>query len=102
MCIILFAQQAHPQYKLVLAANRDEFYARPTALAAWWPDAPHVLAGRDLLRGGTWLGLTRAGRFAAVTNYRDPRAQRVDALSRGALVGDVLRGAEGADPYLRR
>ncbi|HEU0079343.1 MAG TPA: NRDE family protein, partial [Longimicrobiaceae bacterium] len=69
MCLILLAHDAHPRYRLVVAANRDEFYERPTAPAAWWPDAPGVLAGRDLRGGGTWLGITRGGRFAAVTNF---------------------------------
>jgi len=100
MCIILFAHQAHANYPLILAANRDEFYARPTAHAGWWADAPAVLGGRDLLHGGTWLGVTREGRIAAVTNYRDPRSVKPDALSRGALVSDFLRGQEAPETYL--
>ena len=70
MCLILFACAAHARYPLIVAANRDEAYARPSEAAAFWKDAPHVYGGRDLEHGGTWLGLTRAGRFAAVTNYR--------------------------------
>lgn len=100
MCLIALAMDAHPSYRLVIAANRDEFYARPTAPAAWWADAPHVLAGRDLREGGTWMGVTRAGRVAAVTNYRDPGfAQLPDAPSRGALVADFLRCAVDAEAY---
>lgn len=99
MCLILLAWQAHPRYPLVLAANRDEFFARPSAGAAFWEDAPHVLAGRDLQGGGTWLGVTRQGRFAALTNYRDPAQVRADAPSRGELVSRFLRGDESPDAY---
>jgi uncharacterized protein with NRDE domain len=102
MCLIAVAWKAHPAVRLVVAANRDEFYARAAAPAAWWADAPHVLAGRDLREGGTWMGVTRAGRFAAVTNFRDPGlAQRPDAPSRGALVADFLRGTADAEAYAR-
>ena len=73
-----------------MAANRDEFYERPTAPAGWWRDPPGVLAGRDLRSGGTWMGVTRRGRLAAITNYRDPGATRADAPSRGHLVIDAL------------
>lgn len=90
MCLILFAWDAHPRWKLVVGANRDEFYARPTAPAAFWDDAPDVLAGRDLREGGTWLGVTRSGRFAAVTNFREPEKYRVGAPSRGHLVSNFL------------
>jgi uncharacterized protein with NRDE domain len=100
MCLILFAYSTHPQYKLVLAANRDEFYARPTLPAAYWEDAPNILAGKDLVAGGTWLGVTRDGRFAAVTNYRDPRAPE-GLRSRGHLVGDFLREDKSAAEYLQ-
>jgi uncharacterized protein with NRDE domain len=100
MCLISLAWNAHPGYRLVVAANRDEFYARPTAPADWWADAPEVLAGRDLREGGTWMGVTRAGRFAAVTNFRDPGlAQAAGAPSRGALVADFLRGSADAQAY---
>jgi uncharacterized protein with NRDE domain len=100
MCLILLAHRAHPDYPLVLAANRDEFYARPTAPAAYWEDAPHVLAGRDLTGGGTWLGITRNGRWAALTNYRDPPTPRPGRPSRGALVGDFLRGDATSAAYI--
>lgn len=99
MCLILFAVDAHPRYRLIAAANRDEFYARPTSAAAFWDDAPHVLAGRDLREGGTWMGVTRGGRFAAVTNVREPEMYRVGAPSRGHLVGDFLKGAMTAAEY---
>lgn len=101
MCTLLFAVDAHPRYRLVVAANRDEFYARPTAQAGWWADAPGVLAGRDLQAGGTWLGVTRAGRWAGLTNVRDPSDVRVGAPSRGALVADFLRGDVPPEAYLR-
>src|SRR5688500_1269382 len=100
MCLIALALDAHPSYRLVITANRDEFYARPTAPAAGWADAPDVLAGRDLREGGTWMGVTRGGRVAAVTNYRDPGlAQLAGAPSRGALVADFLRGSVDAQTY---
>ncbi|HHW60870.1 MAG TPA: NRDE family protein [Syntrophomonadaceae bacterium] len=91
MCLILFAHDCHPRYQLVVAANRDEFYQRPTLPANYWPDAPHILAGRDLQEGGTWMGVTTTGRFAALTNYRDPSSHKVDAPSRGHLVENYLR-----------
>lgn len=100
MCLILLAWQAHPDYPLVVAANRDEFFARPTAAAQYWPDAPDLLAGRDLEAGGTWLGMTRGGRFAALTNYRDPAQQKSGAPSRGALVSAFLKGSMTAPDYL--
>lgn len=90
MCLILIARGAHPEFPLVIAANRDEYYQRPTARAAYWPDHRHVLAGRDLECMGTWLGVTRTGRFAALTNFRDPRGRKNEAPSRGRLVSDFL------------
>ncbi len=96
MCLIALAWRAHVDYPLVVVANRDEHFDRPTAPAHWWDDAPDLLAGRDLRSGGTWLGMTRSGRFAALTNFRDPQRIRLDAASRGALVVDALRGADPA------
>jgi uncharacterized protein with NRDE domain len=96
MCLILFAHGVHPDYPLVIAANRDEYYRRPTAKAAFWPDHPEILAGRDLECMGTWLGVTRAGRFAALTNFRDPSDRKTDAPSRGQLVSGFL--ASGREP----
>jgi uncharacterized protein with NRDE domain len=100
MCLILLAYEVHPDYRLILAANRDEFFSRPTAPAAFWEDAPHILAGRDLKAGGSWLGMTRSGRIAAITNYRDPLAERKDAPSRGGLVSGYLSGAMTVADYL--
>jgi uncharacterized protein with NRDE domain len=99
VCLIILAYNVHPAYRLILAANRDEFYDRPSAPAQFWEDAPQVLAGRDLKEGGTWLGITRDGKFAAITNYRDPVAYRPDAPSRGKLVSNYLRGADAASSY---
>ncbi|HEX6071330.1 MAG TPA: NRDE family protein [Longimicrobiaceae bacterium] len=100
MCLILLALRARPDLPLILAANRDEFYARPTAAAAPWPDAPHVVAGRDLRDGGTWLGITRSGRWAAVTNFREQAPARSGAPSRGRLVSDFLLGDLSPSAYL--
>lgn len=102
MCLILLAWRVHPSYPLVVAANRDEFFVRPTAPAAFWQDMPQVLAGRDLDAGGTWMGVTRAGRFAALTNFRDPAQNRGNAPSRGGLVADFLSGDETPEDYLER
>lgn len=102
MCLIIIGWQTNPDYPLIVAANRDEVFARPTAPLAWWNDATDVLAGRDLQNGGTWLGITRTGRFAALTNYRDPARMRADAPSRGHLVADFLRGQETPKDYLHR
>jgi uncharacterized protein with NRDE domain len=102
MCLILFAHQAHPRYRLVLAANRDEWFRRPAAPAGFWADRPDLLAGRDLEHGGTWLGVTRSGRFAALTNFRDPRDKREAAPSRGALVTAFLSGGDGPANYVTR
>lgn len=101
MCLIVFAYNAHPRYKLIVAANRDEFYARPTAPADFWTDAPQVLAGKDLAAGGTWLGFTKNGRFAAVTNYRDPNAPNGEK-SRGFLTRNFLIGADSTENYLQK
>jgi len=102
MCLILFAYRCHPGLDLLVAANRDEFHHRPTAPLGFWADAPQVLAGRDLQQGGTWMGLTDAGRFAALTNYRDPSRMRPDAPSRGQLVSDYLQDTDSAPAYLAR
>lgn len=100
MCLILFSQQHHPGYPLIIGANRDERYERPSAPLAFWPDAPHVAGGRDLQAGGTWLGITRQGRWGALTNYRNPGNHRPDAPSRGRLVSDYLVGAAAPGQYL--
>lgn len=101
MCLIIFAWKTQKKYPLILAANRDEFYDRPSAPAAFWDDAPELLAGRDLKEGGTWLGITREGRVAALTNYRDPATLKEKAPSRGHLVSDYLRGRDAPEDYLR-
>lgn len=90
MCLIVFAWRSHCDYPLIVAANRDEFLARPALPAHWWADAPALLAGRDLQAGGSWMGLSADGRFAALTNYRDPSQNLPDAPSRGALVRKLL------------
>lgn len=100
MCLILFALDAHPQYHLILAANRDEFYARPTQSLHWWPDQPDLLAGRDLEAGGTWFGIRKNGRLAAITNYRAPKIQQWNT-SRGQLAHDFLLGNDTPQQYLQ-
>jgi uncharacterized protein with NRDE domain len=102
MCLILFAHKVHPDYPLVLAANRDEAYGRATAPAAFWDDHPQIYGGRDLAQGGTWLGITRGGRIAAVTNFRDAYAARDTTRSRGELVSSFLRGGQPAADYVNR
>jgi uncharacterized protein with NRDE domain len=96
MCLIGLALDAHPRFALVIAANRDEFHDRPAAALDWWqpsPQAPWILAGRDLLAGGTWLGLSSRGRLAMLTNVRDPSRQRAAVASRGGLVTAWLDGS---------
>ncbi|WP_251551522.1 NRDE family protein [Neobacillus muris] len=100
MCLILFAYQVHPVYKLVIAANRDESYERPTAPAYYWEDEPHILAGRDLEKMGTWMGVTKDGRFAALTNYRNPKESTEGKRSRGELVAEALK-ASNLDIYMK-
>jgi uncharacterized protein with NRDE domain len=90
VCLVLIASDPRPGIRLVVGANRDEFHARPTAPAARWPDLPCLVAGKDLTAGGTWLGVTEDGRFAALTNFRDGKAPKADR-SRGELVLECLR-----------
>lgn len=92
MCLIVFAYKTHPDYKLILVANRDEFYHRPTLEAHWWEDPPGILAGKDLKAKGTWMGIRKNGRFSAVTNYRDISNIREEARSRGDLPLNFLKG----------
>ncbi|PIY30278.1 MAG: hypothetical protein COZ09_00550, partial [Comamonadaceae bacterium CG_4_10_14_3_um_filter_60_42] len=99
MCLIAWNWQPASRHPLLLIANRDEYYARPTLPLHWWHDAP-ILAGRDLQAGGTWLGISRTGRLAALTNHRDPASVRVDAPSRGALVSAFLQTELSASDYL--
>lgn len=98
MCLILVAWQVHVEFPLVVAANRDEFFARPSAAAARWAEAPDVVAGRDLEAGGTWLGVTDGGRFAAVTNVREPGRPK-GPRSRGCLTRDFLLGTAAPAAY---
>lgn len=100
MCLIAIAWRARADLPLAVAANRDEWRDRPAQAAHWWPDHPDLLAGRDLQAGGTWMGITRQGRFAAVTNFRDPSDKRATARSRGALVTEFLSGAESPKAFL--
>ncbi|MFI5237409.1 MAG: NRDE family protein [Ignavibacteriales bacterium] len=90
MCLVVFANNVHTEYKFIFAANRDEFYNRPTEQADFWNDHTDLLAGKDLQAGGTWLGITKQGRFAAITNFRDVKNNRQDAPSRGKLTLDFL------------
>jgi uncharacterized protein with NRDE domain len=99
MCLIVFAWRPGHAQPLIVAANRDEFYARPSLPLAQWPEAPHVHAGRDLEAGGTWLGIGASGRFAALTNIRDPQ-QPPARKSRGELVARFLTGDASIDDYL--
>ena len=100
MCLLIFSYGVDPRYPLVLAANRDEFHARPTDAASFWPEHPEVLAGRDLEQGGTWMGLTRKGRFAAITNCRDPARTAPAPRSRGELPLGFLTGSVDPEAYL--
>ncbi|PLT33467.1 hypothetical protein CUU64_14020 [Bacillus sp. V5-8f] len=102
MCLILFAYQSHPKYKLIVAANRDEFYKRPTAPVHYWQDHPQILAGRDLEKMGTWMGVTTTGRFAALTNYRNPQEKTEGKRSRGELVANFLKTHEISKDYLKK
>lgn len=100
MCLIALAWRARPDLPLVVAANRDEWRERAAEPAHWWPDHPQLFAGRDLQAGGTWMGVTRDGRFAAVTNFRDPADKRSTARSRGGLVTDFLLGSGSPRTFL--
>jgi uncharacterized protein with NRDE domain len=101
MCLILFALDTHPRYRLILATNRDEFFARRTQSLHWWPHQPDLLAGRDLEAGGTWFGIRRNGRFAAITNYRQPTTATWNT-SRGQLTLDFLLGDDSPEHHLQK
>lgn len=100
MCTLFLAHLQHPRYPFVFIGNRDEAYERPTRRAEWWEEAPLVWAGRDLSGGGTWTGITRDGRFAALTNFRDPEHVNPDAPTRGHLVADFLTTRTSPEMYL--
>jgi uncharacterized protein with NRDE domain len=102
MCLILLAWRSHPDYPLVFAGNRDERYGRPTAAADFWKDDPEIYGGRDLELGGTWLGLRKNARFAAITNYRDGPAKKPAPRSRGELTTNFLRGSDGPAAYVNK
>ncbi len=99
MCLVIVAWQVVDDYPLIVAGNRDEFHARPTAALGWWADRPAVLAGRDLEAGGTWLGVSANGRFATVTNYRDLEPPRSGLRSRGELVTGFVDGTDTAGRF---
>ncbi len=101
MCLITLAYRAHDSFPLVVAANRDESYTRPTRGLHFWEDHPGLLAGRDLEAGGTWMGITRGGRFAAITNYRDTTPAPEPARSRGMLTLEFLAGDDAPADYLQ-
>lgn len=102
MCLLFLSIDNHPNYKLILAGNRDEFYNRKTAAAQFWDDNENILGGRDLVAGGTWLAMTRQGRLGMVTNYRDPQNIKAKAPSRGHLVSDFLISEDSPEKYLNR
>jgi len=101
MCLIFFSINQHPTYKLILAANRDEFYNRKTEAAHYWNDYPDILGGRDLEANGTWMGITKKGRISFVTNYRDPANINPNAPSRGQLVSDYLENSVDPEIYMQ-
>lgn len=102
MCLILFAWKKHTKYDLILTANRDEFYKRPTQTAHQWNEHTEVLAGKDLTAGGTWMGVTKSGKFAALTNYRDVTHMAEKAPSRGDLTKDYLTQDIAPEAYLEK
>lgn len=102
MCLIVLGWRVRADLPLVVAANRDEWRDRASLPAQWWPDHPVVFAGRDLKAGGTWMGVTRTGRFAAITNFRDPADRRSTARSRGEIVSAFLSGRETPGDFLER
>jgi len=102
MCLILLAYRVHPKYPFIFAANRDEFYDRPTGSADIWEEDGNIIGGKDLKDGGTWLGITRRGRFAAITNFRDPARHKFSAPSRGTLVLEFLRAYDPAPLFLEK
>ena len=103
MCLIVFSYKTHPKYKLIVAANRDEFYKRPTRTAQFWNDEGHsqILAGKDLQANGTWMGVSKSGKWGALTNYRDPSNINENAPTRGTLVLDFLREDGSLNEYLQ-
>ncbi len=102
MCLIVFGYKAHPDYNLIFAANRDENHSRPTRAAQFWDNYTHLLAGKDLKAGGTWMGINKLGAMAAITNYRNPADQKKNSPSRGHLVLDYLKNSGPPEKYLEK
>lgn len=102
MCLIAFAYRQHPDYDLIFAANRDEYYGRPTREAKFWEEHPHILAGKDLKAGGTWMGITKRGYFSALTNYRDPSEYKEKAPSRGELPLHFLKNEVNPGHFMQK
>ncbi|MCU0367268.1 MAG: NRDE family protein [Cyclobacteriaceae bacterium] len=102
MCLIFISINHHPTYKLIIAANRDEFYSRKTASAEFWNDYPDILGGRDLEAAGTWMAMNKNGKISLVTNYRDPANINPKAPSRGQLVSDYLTNGAAPNDYLEQ
>lgn len=102
MCLIFISLKQHPTYKLIIAANRDEFYNRQTAAADFWKDFPNIVGGRDLEANGTWMGMTTSGKISMLTNYRDPANINPKAPSRGHLVSDYLEQEVSPEEYLKK
>lgn len=100
MCLLVFAIRQHEQLPLIVAGNRDEFHVRPSQAAHWWPDQPDIVGGRDLQAGGTWLAMSRGGRFAAVTNFRDAHREKAGLRSRGHLITGFLNSTADVSDYL--
>ncbi|MDQ3394022.1 MAG: NRDE family protein [Bacteroidota bacterium] len=103
MCLILFSWDQHEKYKLVLAANRDEFYSRPTRKAHYWEESPQVFAGKDLVAGGSWMGISKSGKFAAITNYRDLKNSKPASnyISRGNLIANYIKSDYSPFEFLK-
>lgn len=102
MCVLYFAYKVHPEYPIILAANRDEFYERPTAPIHFWEDQPNILAGRDLKEKGTWMGVNKQGRFAALTNFRDPNESTDHKISRGKIITKFLNSEMDSFTFLKQ
>ena len=104
MCLILTSWQSHPQYPLVVLANRDEFYERPTDPMHWWDEHPHILAGRDRAdvngSSGTWMGFTKTGKFAALTNVRAPSEKNPESRTRGEIAAEFLKGRQTPEEFM--
>lgn len=99
MCLIIFAYKTIPGYELIFASNRDEFYNRPTEQAKFWEEDCNILAGKDLKQGGTWMGISKTGKFAALTNFRDKSLDKKNPKSRGFLVKDFIAGTGTSENY---